>query len=552
MKKRSDEDQALQEKRDRIVGLGERSLRKSYYPQLRQRLRELERFRVLLDQTSEIIFVVRVPDGLVIDANRTALDLVRNPLQDAGPIHLSDLFRDDQLTGAWAALCGNTEASDPAASPGTGSFASLLRVHGEHEIPVEMTVRPAEVDREKFAVIVARDIRERIKAEETRKQLEDRLNRIQRLDAIGTLAGGIAHDFNNLLMAIRGNASLLEMETPTEDPRYEPLTAIGRAVESASDLTKQLLGLARGGKYEVQATDLNVIIVGSSAMFARTHKSITVKTTLADDLPVAEVDRRQIEQVLLNLFLNAERAMDGQGELVIETRDLLVGPDDTMEMGLPPGKYVVVAVTDDGCGMDQKTAQCIFDPFFTTQMKGVGTGLGLASVHGIIANHGGVVSVYSEVGEGSTFRVYLPAAEGRHQESAATADEIIPGTGTILLVDDEEMILEVGLRILCRLGYDVLTASSGSDAVQVLQQEGHRISAVVLDMVMPGKSGEETFCALRQVDPDIKIILASGYSANGKAQRILDRGADAFLQKPFSTAEISQVLSDALHDGVGD
>ena len=263
------------------------------------------------------------------------------------------------------------------------------------------------------------------------------------MESIGTLAGGIAHDFNNLLMAIQGRASMMLMDKDSSHPDFGHLRGIEGYVGNAADLTRQLLGFARGGKYEVKPTDLNELIRKENRMFGRTKKEISIREKYEENLWPVEVDRGQIQQVLLNLYVNAWQAMPGGGNSILETENVTLDENYVKPFSVEPGRYVKISVTDTGIGMDKATQERIFDPFFTTKGLGRGTGLGLASAYGIIKNHGGFINVYSEKGHGSTFNIYLPASEKEVIEEKKPTGETLKGSETVLFVDDEEMITEV-------------------------------------------------------------------------------------------------------------
>jgi two-component system cell cycle sensor histidine kinase/response regulator CckA len=306
-----------------------------------------------------------------------------------------------------------------------------------------------------------RDITERKRAEEEKRRLEERLQRAHKMEAIGTLAGGIAHDFNNLLMGIQGCASLALLNINQGDPSYEKLKRIEEQVQSGADLTRQLLGFARGGRYEVKPTDMNDIIKKSSFMFGRTKKEIAIHKKFKKNLYAVEVDRGQMEQVFMNLYVNAWQAMLGGGEIYLETENVFLNDEQALSYSVKPGKYVKITVTDTGTGMDEKTRERIFDPFFTTKEMGRGTGLGLATVYGIIKGHKGMINVYSEPGHGTTFTIYLPAVEKEVVKEETATGTIDRGTETILLVDDEKMVLKVSKELLESLGYRVYAVGSG-------------------------------------------------------------------------------------------
>jgi PAS domain S-box-containing protein len=393
------------------------------------------------------------------------------------------------------------------------------------------------------------ELAERKQAEDENLMLSERLRQADKMEAVGTLAGGIAHDFNNLLMGIQGYASLMLLDLDPSHPHYERLKRIEEQVQSGADLTKQLLGFARGGRYEVKPTDMNDALEKSSSMFGRTKKEITLHRKYRKDLWSVEVDRGQMEQVFLNLFVNAWQAMPGGGEIYLETENVLLSDAQTIPYTIKPGKYVKISVTDTGTGMDEKTRERIFDPFFTTKEMGRGTGLGLATVYGIVKGHQGAINVYSEPGRGTTFNIYLPASDREVIPERTETGTITMGTETILLVDDEKMVLEVNREMLESLGYRVYAAESGQEALSVYREKQQEIDLVLLDMIMPGISGGETFDHLREINPAARVLLSSGYSINGEAKIIMERGCNGFIQKPFQFEKLSGKVREILDTG---
>jgi len=389
--------------------------------------------------------------------------------------------------------------------------------------------------------VIYEDITEKTK-------LERQLQQTQKFEAVGTLAGGIAHDFNNLLMGIQGRASLMSVELEPSHPHSEHIKAIEDYIRSATDLTKQLLGFARGGKYEVRPIDVNELLLESSTMFGRTKKEIRIHTKLQNPPPVIAADRRQIEQVLLNLYINAWQAMPDGGELYLETKIVALDDAYCKPYQAKPGRYAKVSVTDTGIGMDESIYRRIFDPFFTTKEKARGTGLGLSSAYGIIKNHAGIIAVYSEVGQGTTFNIYLPVSQAAAYRDVPTETDLVKGSETVLLVDDEDMIIKVAQAMLEKLGYRVVVAKDGKQAVDTVKRKGNEIDLVILDLIMPGIKGGKAFDLIHEIQPEMPVILSSGYSLNGQANDIMQRGCNGFIQKPFNISELSQKVQKILNE----
>lgn len=379
-----------------------------------------------------------------------------------------------------------------------------------------------------------------------RKRLEKQLQQAGKMKALGTMAAGIAHDFNNLLMGIQGLTSLMLLKTDASGPQYERLRNIEQHVQSGAALTSQLLGFARSGKCYVKPVDLNEVLRKASNMFCRSRKSFVIHQILDEALWPVEADRGQVEQVLLNLYLNASHAMPGGGDIYVQSQNIALESVRARPLNLMPGSYVQMSITDKGTGMDEETLQRIFEPFFTTKKAGLGTGLGLASAYAIIKNHGGAIDVKSKPAVGTTFYLYLPATDKSICEQQTVIEPVHRGAETILLVDDEDIILETGGEILKALGYRVLLAKDPHQSLDLYHRNLSDIDAVVLDLVMPGKGGGEVFDALRSMNPRVKVLLSSGYSLDGEASTILERGCDGFIQKPFTVEKLSRKLREIL------
>lgn len=384
---------------------------------------------------------------------------------------------------------------------------------------------------------ILRDISEK-------KRVEREMQRVDRLKSLGTLAGGIAHDFNNLLMVIQGNVSMLLTGAHSSEEQAR-LASIEEQIQSGANLTRQLLGYARKGRYEVSVADLNDAVRRTAETFRMTRKDIVVAYDLDPGLAPIEADFYQIEQVLMNLYVNAADAMPDGGDLRIRTRNVTIPPG--AEAGERPG--VELVVEDTGLGMSEATMKQIFDPFFTTKDMGRGTGLGLASVYGIVDAHGGSIDVASTEGQGTTFTVTLPASARQPPALAPETRPIATGEGTILLVDDEPRVLEVGAQMLKRLGYHVISAGSGAEALKLYAARGDDVDLVMLDMVMPGMSGSQVFDGLKALNPDVDVLLSTGYSLDERNAEGLTEGCRGYVLKPYSLSELSVKIREILGAG---
>lgn len=380
------------------------------------------------------------------------------------------------------------------------------------------------------------------------KKLENQLIQAQKMEAIGTLAGGLAHDFNNLLMGIQGRISLMGFEMGASDPMLAHVKGIEEYVRGATSLTDQLLGFARGGKYEVIPTDFNQLAKNALELFGRTKKEIQINATFESNLFTVEVDQRQIEQVLLNLMVNAWQAMPKGGELYLQTENIQIDEETATTQSVKSGRYIKVSITDTGIGMDESVRQRIFDPFFTTKEKKRGTGLGLASAYGIIKNHHGFIDVHSVPGNGSTFHIYLPATDKNPEVLNEAKTQIIQGRESVLIVDDQRFVIDVGRQMLTTLGYQVMVANSGTEAIEIYRLNKDSIQLVILDMIMPTMGGNETFDHLKAIDSNVRVLLSSGYSIDGEAAEILKKGCHGFIQKPFNLEELSQNVRKAMYE----
>ena len=400
------------------------------------------------------------------------------------------------------------------------------------------------------------DITEKKRAEEERRGLEAQVQQAQKLESLGVLAGGIAHDFNNLLMGILGNADLALDEISPASPARQSIKNIETAGKRAAELCRQMLAYSGKGRFVIEALNLNEVVEEMAHLLrAAISKNAILRYQFAEHLPAVEADATQMRQVIMNLITNASDAIEeksavagAQGVISIMTGvldcDAAYLRNAPLDEALPEGRYVYIEVSDTGCGMDAATREKIFDPFFTT--KFTGRGLGLSAALGIVRGHRGVLKIYSEPGQGSSFKLLFPAltqAAETSQEEARPPEDWAP-SGTVLLVDDEEAVRGVGKRMLEKIGFEVLTAEDGRQALALFEQHRNTISCVLLDLTMPHMDGEQTFRELRRIREDVPVILSSGYNQQEITNRFVGRGLAGFVQKPYQMATLAQALRE--------
>lgn len=391
-------------------------------------------------------------------------------------------------------------------------------------------------------------ILQRRRIEREKGVLEAKLSHIQKLDALGSLAGGIAHDFNNLLMCMQGDTTEAILSLDPGEPAQKHLKSIQQLIVSGAELSGQLLGIAHEGKYEVKIADMRELITNTLSLFGRTHKKIAIDSQLDEELWFIEADVNQIQQSLLNIFINAAQAMPEGGTLSLEAVNEQVSAREARHLDLEAGNYLKLSITDTGTGIDAAILPRIFDPFFTTRTKGKSTGLGLASAFGVLRNHGGTIEVESTLGQGTTFTLYLPATQSVLSTYDSEVPESIEGKGKVLIVDDEILIVKSTRRFLERLGYETFSARSGTEALSVFDARGEDVDLVILDMIMPEMGGVETFHRLKERSPQLKVLISSGFSVDGEEEALVLQEANGFLRKPFTIEELSLKVSRALSD----
>jgi two-component system, cell cycle sensor histidine kinase and response regulator CckA len=489
-----------------------------------------EIYRLLVENASEGILIDQ--RGAIKFPNPKALEILGYSIEELKATKLTDLLHPQDIP-----LIEELHRQDNLTRDRTSTLR--FRSKAGTELWLEVKAVPIVWENASAFLHLFKDVT-------LQKKLEAQLLHAQKMEAIGTLAGGIAHNFNNLLMAIQGNVSLMLLDTKPQSPHAERLTLVENLIESGSRLTSQLLGYAKGGKHEFQITNLNRLVEETSQTFGLTKKEIEIQLDLSHDLTHVMADRAQIQEVLMNLFVNAADAMPKGGDLFVTTRNVTDKALRDKPFKAPPGNYALVEVRDTGNGVDKKIMSRIFDPFFTTKPPGCGTGLGLASAYGIVKSHGGYIDANSEEGSGACFSIYLPSTESRKAGYAPEPSEPIRGAETLLLVDDEEDVLEVARLMLEKLNYRVLATKSGKEAIELFSGTKDSIDLAILDMVMPDMGGGMLYEKLKEIDPNIKALLSSGYGIDGQAVEIMKKGCNGFIQKPFGLADLSAKVRSIL------
>ena len=499
-----------------------------------------QRYRSLFDESRDAIHITS-RDGRFIDVNKSALDLfgyTRKEMlgMDARGIYVNpdDRYRFQQEIEKRGAVRG---------------YEIKFRKKDGTKIDclITSTVRRAADGTIIGYQGIIRDVTEQ-------RRLEVQLQQAQKMEAVGTLAGGIAHDFNNVLQAISGYVQLLLMKKEKKDPDIRYLNRIDKAAQRAAGLTKQLMIFSRKVKNELRPVDLNQEIIQVHGLLQRIiPKMIDVELGLEKDIKIINADPMQLEQIMMNLGVNAKDAMPDGGKLVFETKNIILDERYcAAHREAVPGEYVLLAISDTGHGMDKKVLEHIFEPFFTTKEMGKGTGLGLAMVYGIVKSHDGHIVCYSNPGRGTVFKIYFPVLEEANAELSVASEkgaEIRGGHETILLVDDEESLLVLGQDMLREHGYTTITVESGEKAIEVYKREKDRIDLVILDIGMPGMGGYKCLYELLKINPEIKVIIASGYTNSDKVKEVLEHGAAGFISKPYRLTDMLDNLRKLLDQG---
>jgi PAS domain S-box-containing protein len=491
-----------------------------------------DRYRSLMQQAGEGIFVLD-PQGTVLEVNRRAGEMLGYSPPDLVGRSFYDLVDADDRGSGRRRLDRLLQGGPPRSD-----HLRLRRADGG-AVPVDLAASAAEAGGERVVLVLARDVTER-------DNLEEQLRQAQKMEAMGRLAGGVAHDFNNLLTVVTGYTAMLLADLPAGHSLRRPLAEIKQAADRGTSLTRQLLTFSRRGPVSPQVLDLNAVVTDMTGMLRRLiGEDLVLTTKLGSGLGRVRADPGQMGQVLLNLAVNARDAMPRGGTLTVETADAEVSRD---QPALPPGRYVLLAATDTGSGMDEATRARIFEPFFTTKGPGRGTGLGLAVVHGVVQQAGGHIEVSSEPGAGTTFRVYLPRVTEPAGGGRAVASEAASpgGTETVLLVEDEAGVRRLARLILQAKGYTVLEAAHSAEALRLAREHGGPIHLLVADVVLPQMSGPELAARLRAANPALAVLFLSGYADDAVFPAGLREAEVAFLQKPFTPNALARRVREEL------
>jgi two-component system, cell cycle sensor histidine kinase and response regulator CckA len=499
----------------------------------------------LLAATPAGILVYDGESGNCVMANKSVAEMVGTTIEELRGQNFREI-------GSWQEAGIDLIAEDVLVDSVTRHVEKSVRTTFGNSIEIDCFFSRFDVEATPHLMFITVDISEKKRLEQENRQIEAQMLHVQKLESLGVLAGGIAHDFNNILMVVLGNADLALMRLAPNSPAHDNLVQIESAACRAADLARQMLAYSGKGRFVIENLDLTKIVEEMAQMLeVSISKKVVLSYNFAPYLPSASGDATQLRQVILNLVINASEAIGDQpGVISIRTSSIMCDraylADIWINDRLDEGEYLVLEVTDTGCGMDREVIEKIFDPFFTT--KFTGRGLGMAAVLGIVRGHKGAMTIYSEKGKGSTFRLLLPAVRGAadQQVSHPLAEQLWRGSGTVLLVDDEEIIRTLGQDMLQELGFNVLTAADGVEAIEVFSNNAEQIDCVLLDLTMPHLDGEQTFRELRRIKPEVKVVISSGYNEAEVSQKFIGKGEVGFIQKPYKLVEMSKKLQGVL------
>ncbi len=511
-------------------------------------LQERERrYRLLWESSIDAIFLENL-DGEIIDCNTTACKILGYAKEELIGLNVRDIVPKEIANKL-------PELVNELLIKGSISLEALGKRKDGSIFPTEVNIKLVNIDSKQMALVYLRDITAKKQIEKEREELQEQLRQAQKLEALGTLAGGVAHDFNNLLTVINGYAELALQQSEDNPKLYRSIELIKKAAEKAEQLTNQLLAFSRKQMYEPKIVNVNHIINDLEKMLRRLiSEDIHIEKILAPDLPNIIADPAQIEQILINLVVNARDAINELGDkakerkIIIETDYVFLDEDYVAKhVGTQVGPYVLISVSDTGIGMDEETKDKIFDPFFTTKGMGRGTGLGLATVYGIVKQNKASIHVYSEPGQGTTFKIYWPAVgEKEAIKGEKSATEVPKGREKVLLVEDDSLVRDFISNALTSLGYQVFEASNGKEALRLIKGEQLSPDLLITDLVMPGMNGKELAEKIREILPHISVLYISGYTDDYLfLSDILGKNVN-FLQKPFTIKKLAQKIRQIL------
>ena len=555
----------------KLMGLGERSVQKSYYPQLQQKIKELEksesRYRLLAENISDVIWMLNpdfsiayISPSIERMSGYSAGDLLGRPFSDLLIPDHAEKFEKEVSGGLKEPACaGNGNGY----TTGEMELKQVNRDGSETWIEVRLSCYSGKGAEDTKLLGISRDITDRKRAEAEKEEMQVQLLQAQKMESIGTLAGGIAHDFNNLLTVINGYAGLILKKMENGHPLQDKIYAISQAGRRAENLTRQLLAFSRKQIFSPRVIDISTVVNNMDQMLRRLiGEDIHVETTLDRKISPISADRTQIEQIFTNLVINARDALAGierpgfKKRITIETGQTRFNSLTTEKLGLPgPGEYVSFSVSDNGRGMGKEIQKRIFEPFFTTKSKYKGTGLGLATIYGIVKQNQGSIRVYSEPGQGALFKIYWPVTGRETEDSGQVPDETgrdLSGNELVLLVEDDVEVLNFAANALMSLGYDTHKSENGAQALawfRSRKQAGKPLPhLVVTDLIMPELGGKEFINRAREMAPELKVLYVSGHTDNHIVHNgMLDPGIN-FLQKPYSQNLLAKKIRSVLRD----
>lgn len=505
-----------------------------------------EQYRTLFQTSKDAIMTLVPPDWKFSSGNLSTIKMFmakdEPDLISKNPWELSPEYQPD---GEQSSVKAN-RMIDKAVASGSNFFEwTHKRLNGD-EFPATVLLSRVELEGMQLVQATVRDISDRKREEEKKSDVEKKLQQAQKMSSIATLAGGIAHQFNNALAGVLGNTELLQMDLPENEVIVKYVNAIKTSTERMEDLTAHLLAYARGGKYQMRVLPVNDFVRDTLSLITHTiDPSVKVGTDLPDDRLNIEADFTQLQMVVSSVLSNASEAIESVGHIQVSAKSVTI--DDDFVSSHPDsekGTYACLTVEDDGKGMDEKTLSRIFEPFYTT--KFLGRGLGMAAVYGIVKNHGGSILIESELNVGTKVCIYLPLVEAKVEETKESVKGPSAGSGTVLLIEDEEIVMDVNQMLLERLGYRVLGAKTGEEAIDIANTFEGDIDLAILDVVLPDMDGKAVYPLLIKTRPNLKVLVCSGYSIDGPAQEILDAGAQGFIQKPFTLEELLEKLDKVL------